>query len=65
MRGSAVEVNMAYCVVEGGWTWSKVNVCFLALLAEDDAGAAGAPGPGEGVASTMTVVFETAVITLR
>ena len=42
-----------------------MNICFLALLAEDEAGTAGAPGPGEGVASTLTVVFESAMITLR
>ena len=60
-----MEVNIACCVVAGGWTWSKVNICFLALLTEDEAGAAGAPGPGEGVASTLTVVFEAALIILR
>ncbi len=65
MRGCAVETNIECCVVVGGWTWSKLNICFLALLAEEDAGAAGAPGPDEGVASTLTVVFETALIILR
>ncbi len=42
-----------------------MNICFLALLAEEDTGAAGAPGPGEGVASTLTVVFEAALMILR
>jgi hypothetical protein len=60
MRGFAVEVKRACCVVAGGWTWSKEKTCFLAAV--DTVGAAVAfAGPLadcdiEEVASTETLV---------
>lgn len=31
MRGRAVLVNRACCVVSGEWTWSKEKTCFFAF----------------------------------
>lgn len=39
IRGCAVEVNMACCVVEGSWTWSKEKTCFFDAALDDAAGA--------------------------
>lgn len=66
MRGCAVEVKSACWVVEGPWTWSKVNVCFLPADAVGAAAAVLEP-TDEGVeviASTATVVVETALMTV-
>ena len=68
MRGSAVELKIACCVVEGGCTWSKVNICFLPEVADEvDAAAAVLEPTDEGVedvASTETLVEDTALMTV-
>ena len=69
MRGSAVELKIACCVVEGGCTWSKVNICFLPEVADEvDAAAAVLEPTDEGVeaeASIATLVGEMALMTVR
>lgn len=67
IRGSAVDVNIACCVVGGGWTWSKEKTCFLPAAAAEAAEAAGAGPPVEGPVedSTETEVEEAAWITER
>ena len=68
MSGRAVVVKIACCVVAGGCTWSKVNICFLAESADEvDAAAAVLEPTDEGaevVASTDTLVCEMALMTV-
>lgn len=68
ISGCAVEVNIACCVVAGGCTWSKVNVCFLPAAVEDTGAAAAVLDPAEAgveeTASTETLVEEMALTTV-
>ena len=69
MRGKAVAVKMACCVVAGGCTWSYVKTCFLPEVADEvDAAAAVLEPTDEGVedeASMATLVDEMALMTVR
>lgn len=67
IRGWAVEVKRACCVVGGGCTWSNVKACFFPEDAEDGAAAAGLEPTEEGaedVASIVTVVEDMALMTV-
>ena len=68
MRGKAVAVKMACCVVAGGCTWSYVKTCFLPEVADEvDAAAAVLEPTDEGVeavASMATLVGEMALMTV-
>lgn len=58
MRGRAVLVNIACCVVFGEWTWSKEKTCFFAVGVEGVATAVADPeavGAAED-ASMVTLV---------
>jgi len=58
MRGYAVDVKIACWVVEGPWTWSKVNCCFfVATVWAVDGVVVGAELADSG--STETEVSET------
>ena len=67
--GRAVEVKSACWVLSGGWTWSNVKTCFLALAAADELAAEAVLAPDaegvEDVASTVTEVEEAAWMTAR
>lgn len=68
IRGFAVEVNIACWVVAGGWTWSKVKVCFLEAAPEGPGAAVAVLEPAEVgvevIASIETLVDERALTTV-
>lgn len=65
-RGLAVDVKRSYCVVGGGWTWSKEKTCFLAAEPAAKA-AAGEPDPEVALEDDSIVidVEEVALMTER
>lgn len=57
IRGRAVVVKSACCVVVGEWTWSKVKTCFLPGVAGEERAVAEPEVAGAAeTASTETVV---------
>lgn len=57
MRGWAVVVKSACCVVLGEWTWSKVNTCFFPGVAGEERAVAEPEAAGAAeTASTETMM---------